>query len=229
LLNKSIKAVLLDIEGTTTPIDYVYETLFPYAREKMQSFVREHRADLEEDLDALVGEMDADVLLPSSRLSQIQYLIKLMDEDRKSTSLKNIQGKIWQSGFASGELRSLLFPDVKPALERWVQEGRKVYIFSSGSVLAQELIFRYSNEGDLTKLVSGYFDTTTGAKREPSSYQSIAASIGHPPEEIAFISDVVQELTAAQDSGMHPYLALRPGNRPADTWSGETVNDFSEL
>jgi enolase-phosphatase E1 len=145
----------------------------------------------------------------------LQYLLWLMDRDRKSTALKSLQGKIWKTGFESGELKAALFPDVPPALERWAAQAR-IAIYSSGSVEAQKLLFSHTTVGDLTPLISAYFDTRTGAKTAPASYAAIAAQISVAPGEVLFFSDVVRELDAAREAGCRTLLAVREGNAPVE-------------
>lgn len=233
-----MKAVLLDIEGTTTPIDFVHETLFPFARARMADFVGRNFADLSAEIAALEIEHADDVknnLSPPPMIDDLvesvaAYLIFLIDADRKSTALKSIQGKIWQQGYESGELSGAIFADVKPAFERWKQADKTIAIFSSGSVLAQKLIFGFSSEGDLTNYISAYFDTTTGAKREAESYRKIAEHLGFPPMEILFVSDIYQELDAAKDAGMQTVLSVRPKNLPLDApVSHQIITNFDEI
>ena len=221
-LDPAIKVILLDIEGTTTPIDFVYQVLFPYARQHVQSYLAQHWDEAQTDLAQLQTEHAADVqhglqppTLHSSQLeSVVAYLHWLMEQDRKSTPLKSLQGKLWKVGYESGELKSQMFADVPPALIHWQQQGQRICIFSSGSVLAQKLLFTYTEFGDLSGFISGWFDTNIGAKREAESYRRIAEALQYEPREMAFISDVTTELAAAQEAGMQPFLALRPGNPP---------------
>jgi enolase-phosphatase E1 len=227
-------AYLLDIEGTTTPIDFVTKTLFPYARERMEAFISKPTPELEADLARLANEYAADLasgLNPPhySRETPLEYLLWLMDHDRKSTGLKSIQGRIWNEGYENGDLKGILYPDVKPAIERWKQSGAKVCIFSSGSVLAQKLIFGYSNFGDLTPLLDGYFDTTTGPKREAESYRAIAAAIGVQPERVLFLSDVIQEVEAARNAGMAARQVFRDKSPEELGDSEEAVANFEQL
>jgi enolase-phosphatase E1 len=206
------RGTLLDIEGTTTPISFVHDVLFPFARkhaagfldeEASRSLQQEHQSDLAAGLDP-----------PPWAEGAIAYVHWLMDSDRKSTALKQLQGRVWQTGYARGELHGEVFPDVPAAFERWRREGRDVRIYSSGSVLAQQLLFSTTTYGDLTKLISGYFDTTTGAKVDESSYRKIADAFNLPPQEILFVSDVTRELDAASAAGFQVVLADRPGNIP---------------
>ena len=233
-----MRAILLDIEGTTTPIDFVHKTLFPFARERMLDFVRENFAAIRNEIEALGVEHQQDVARgeappefdEKSIESIAAYLRFLIDSDRKSTPLKSIQGKIWQAGYESGELKGEVYNDVLPAFERWKQAGKTIAIFSSGSVLAQKLIFGYSTAGDLTKYISAYFDTTTGAKREVGSYCKIAETLGFAPPEILFISDVTAELEAAQKAGMQVKLSIRPNNPIQENAAEfESIENFGEI
>jgi enolase-phosphatase E1 len=149
-----------------------------------------------------------------------------MDQDRKSTALKNLQGKIWQEGYRSRELHGDIYPDVPPALERWHRAGIDIRIYSSGSILAQQLIFSTTRYGDLTRFLNGHFDTTTGPKTESSSYKTIASAFALPAPEIIFISDVVRELDAAKAAGLQARLAIRPGNHPQPPNSYPTISTF---
>jgi len=220
------KSILLDIEGTTTPIAFVYNTLFPYARQHLASFLS---TNPNEDLTKLSEEYESDHAADKPPYEPVPYLTWLMDKDRKFTALKSIQGKIWKQGFESGQLKGEFFEDVPQALERWTKEGKRVFIFSSGSVLAQQLIFKYSNYGDLTKFLRGFFDTETGPKREPASYKKIAQAIGQQPDEILFLSDVPEELAAAKTAGMQIALVVRPGNKPVESYTLDIIRDFSDI
>ena len=228
--------MLLDIEGTTTPISFVYEVLFPLARRALGSYLGAlPGAELEVATDEVRRERAAepepgapDWRPGDPRASAETYLLWLMDRDRKSTVLKTVQGRIWERAFRSGELRGAVYADVAPALERWNREGRRVAIFSSGSVLAQRLLFGHSVEGDLTRFLSAYFDTTTGPKREAASYAGIAAALGEPPEAVLFVSDVVAELDAARSAGLGTALCVRD-EAPAGTGGHRVVHDLTAL
>lgn len=220
---KMIKSILLDIEGTTTPIDFVHKTLFPFARKRTLDFVRENFASLGEEIRALGNEYRQDAAkeenLPLFDENSVEaiaaYLRFLIDIDRKSTPLKFIQGKIWQKGYDSGELKSEMFDDVPSAFKRWYEKKIDIAIYSSGSVLAQKLLFRYTNEGDLTGFISNYFDTNIGGKKQPESYRKIASVKSFPPvENLLFISDAVEELDAARKAGFQTLLSVREGNPP---------------
>ena len=222
-----MRGILLDIEGTTTPIAFVYDVLFPFARQHMAAHVRHA------DLTGLKLEYDEDIRQghkpPEWSSEPVAYIHWLMDQDRKSTALKDIQGKIWLEEYQNGELHSEVFPDVTPALERWHRSGIDIRIFSSGSILAQRLLFAGTREGDLTKYLNGYFDTTTGPKNDPASYTHIAASFGLPISDILFISDVTGELDAAHRAGMQTLLCIRPGNHPQQAHNHDTITSFDGI
>lgn len=221
------RAILLDIEGTTTPISFVYDVLFPFAREHAKAYL------LQADLQPLQAAHTADIAQglqpPPWSDGPIHYLYWLMDQDRKSTALKSLQGKIWQQGYEAGELHGEVFPDVPPALQQWQAEGIDVRIYSSGSILAQKLLFSTTLDGDLTRFINGYFDTGMGGKTEPASYLAITSSFNLPPTEILFISDVAAELAAAAQIGMQTRLCERPGNRPQPPHSYRVITSFAEL
>ena len=241
------KLYLLDVEGTIAPLTLTSEVLFPYARRHFALFLERHRNDerVREDLVLLeaenrveVGEgvphlprvgSPADTAHPRFRLDAMIYIMWLMDRDRKSTALKSLQGKIWKSGFENGELKGTLFEDVADAFRQWSVEGR-VAIYSSGSVEAQKLLFRYSSQGDLSALISGYYDTRIGPKMECSSYAAIASAMGVAPPELLFLSDSVRELDAAREAGCDTRLVVRPGNPSVDEVHGHSaVESFSGL
>lgn len=214
-----MKAILLDIEGTTTPISFVHETLFPYARARVPGFVLDNLSDLKFEIEQLAGEHLTEngydrEFRPESANSVSDYLKFLIDQDRKSTPLKAIQGMIWRAGYEKGEIVSPVFDDVPDALKRWKAAGKTIAIFSSGSVQAQQLLFKYTDLGDLTQFISNYFDTNIGSKRDESSYVAIAEELALQPAEVHFISDIPEELDAARAAGMQTSLSVRPGNAP---------------
>jgi len=240
-----VRAILLDIEGTTTPVAFVYEVLFPYARDHLREFLQQQQLDQTRGLADLLSEFSAEqradvacgAAPPDWRNdsaaaeveSLIHYIFWLMDQDRKSTALKSLQGEIWEAGYLSGRLRGEVYPDVAPAFARWTRQQKRIYIYSSGSVLAQKLLFAHTTDGDLTSYLSGYFDTTTGAKREPASYQSICRQIDLPAGELLFLSDVTAELAAAQKAGLQTTLCVRPGNAEgAANWPA-SVHNFAAI
>lgn len=235
-----ISALLLDIEGTTTPIDFVHRTLFSYARAQMAQFLERHwhePATLS-DIQALRQQNAVDRRQGAGapewreetetlqRQPALAYLLWLMDRDSKCTPLKSIQGRIWQDGYRNGELHGEVYSDVPVAFERWAAQNKAVYIFSSGSVQAQRLLFGFSASGDLSTRIRGYFDTTTGPKREAASYAKIAASNGLPPQNVLFISDVAEELDAARAAGMHTALSVRPGAVAPAAGAHAVISDF---
>jgi enolase-phosphatase E1 len=205
-----VKAILTDIEGTTSAVSFVFEVLFPFAAKHLPDFVRNHADEpqVAEQL-AAVGEESGEANADVSRL--IEILLGWIAEDRKATPLKALQGMIWAEGYHSGQLKGHVYPDAVEALKRWKQGGYDLYVYSSGSIQAQKLIFGCSVAGDLLPLFSGYFDTTSGPKREMASYQRIAEAIGRPADEILFLSDVVEELDAAEQAGMQTVGLARDG------------------
>jgi enolase-phosphatase E1 len=239
-----VRAILLDIEGTTTPIAFVYEVLFPYARRRLRDYVKQHesspahqiifgRLRNEHETDRAAGEHVPEwneAPAAARAASIVAYLEWLMERDRKSTALKSLQGLMWEEGYRTGDLIGEVFADVPAALDRWRTQQIPVGIFSSGSVLAQQLLFRHAAAGDLTPRLRWHFDTATGAKTDPESYRRIATSIDTPPEGVLFISDVTAELDAARAAGMQTRLAIRPGNKPVPAGHGHPeIHRFDEL
>jgi enolase-phosphatase E1 len=194
------RAILTDIEGTTSSIAFVAETLFPYARERLPAFVAAHPEAAAPILTEVAAAEPGD---------PVATLIRWIDEDRKATPLKALQGMIWEDGYREGAFTGHIYDDAVAALRRWHGAGIALYIFSSGSVAAQKLLFGHSDAGDLTPLFSGYFDTTTGPKREAPSYISIADAIGFDPADILFLSDTPEEIAAARAAGMQALLIDR--------------------
>lgn len=205
----SIRAIVTDIEGTTSSISFVKDVLFPYARKRLPAYVETH-ADQPEVQHWLHEAAKEAGLIEASRQEVIELLEHWIDEDRKSTALKALQGMIWKDGYEEGEYRAHMYPEVAARLHAWRGEGLHLYVYSSGSVPAQKLFFRYSESGDLTPVFAGYFDTETGPKREMQSYQRIVEAIGERPEHVLFLSDVVEELDAAQAAGLKTGWLLRP-------------------
>lgn len=209
-------AVLLDIEGTTTPISFVHQVLFPYAAQVLEAFLQQHAQD--EAVAAACRQILSDASPQEQALPQHAAVLSLvrrqMAADVKATGLKALQGLIWRHGYESGALQSEVFADVPVALRRWQAAGRAAAIYSSGSRLAQQLLFRHTAAGDLTPLLSGFFDTESGPKQHADSYRRIATAWGQPPERITFASDVPAECAAASEAGLHAVLLMRPGNPP---------------
>ncbi|CAD5378571.1 Enolase-phosphatase E1 [Pseudomonas sp. OF001] len=220
-----IKTILTDIEGTTSAVSFVFDVLFPFAVKHLPDFVRQHAGEpaVAAQLEAVraeSGEADADV----ERV--IAILLEWIAADRKATPLKALQGMVWEQGYRAGQLKGHVYPDAVEALRQWHAEGYALYVYSSGSIQAQRLIFGCSEAGDLTPLFSGYFDTTSGGKREAASYARIAAAIGQPAGEILFLSDVVQELDAAHEAGMATCGLARDGGELA---GHPTVASFAAI
>jgi enolase-phosphatase E1 len=240
----SLRGILLDIEGTTSPIDFVYEVLFPYARLHLEEYLKRNAGskELERDLLELREEYVKDLAEgltppewidapPEAQLQSVmRYVFWLMDRDRKSTGLKSLQGKIWEQGYLKGELKSQVFPDVPPAFKDWKEKNLDVRIFSSGSVLAQKLLFANTEAGDLTGFLNGYFDTNIGPKTSAESYRRIAGEFHLAASEVLFVSDVIKELDAAGSAGMKTLLSVRPGNPPQPKGHAHgIISSFSEI
>jgi enolase-phosphatase E1 len=232
-----IRGIVLDIEGTTTPIAFVHDVLFSYARTHVKTFLTKHIDETQKDVELLREEHAADLRngnqpppLTTEIDSVVNYVNWLIDLDRKSTGLKSLQGKIWHEGYADGTLRAQVFPDVAPAFARWRTKGLAISIFSSGSVLAQQLLFAHTEAGDLTSFINNYFDTSVGKKGDAESYRRIAETIGLPPNELLFVSDITTELAAANEAGMKTVLSIRPGNQPQQhAEQYQTIESFDEL
>jgi enolase-phosphatase E1 len=225
--------ILLDIEGTTTPIAFVTETLFPYARRHLASYLDQHgnTSESRATMARLREEYDADRVRhePVPEWTPLAYLTWLMDRDRKSPALKELQGRVWEEGYRNGTLVGEVFADVPPALARWRDAGVAVGIYSSGSVLAQQWLFRRSSAGDLTPYLSWHFDTAVGAKQDAASYARIARDVNVDPDEILFVSDVARELDAARTAGMQTALIARPGNAPQPETGHRLVTSLLSL
>jgi enolase-phosphatase E1 len=204
-----LRAIVTDIEGTTSSIHFVHDVLFPYARRRLPAFIETH-GDLPQVQHWLHEAAKEAGIIEAPRREIIELLLGWIDSDRKSTALKALQGMIWKEGFEAGEYRAHLYPEVADRLRQWHASGLKLYVYSSGSVEAQQLFFGYSEAGDLRGLLSGYFDTQTGPKREQASYQRIAEAIALEPAQILFLSDIVEELDAAHAAGFRTAWLLRP-------------------
>lgn len=218
-----IHGVLLDIEGTTTPISFVHDVLFPYSRIHLREYLAKHwdAEEMREDIAGLRAEHAVDVeqnlnpppLVEDTEIgSVVAYVNWLIDRDRKSAALKNLQGKIWKEGYLTDRLKGELFEDVAPTLRIWRRLGLSINIFSSGSSLAQRLLFAHTQAGDLTGLIDNYFDTKVGTKIAVESYRQIARALQTSADKVLFVSDVVQELDAANAAGMNTALCVRAGN-----------------
>ncbi len=238
-----VRVILLDVEGTTTPIAFVYKTLFTYASRKLEPFLREHArhpeiASLIEELRAQHELDERNGLQPPGWLedseearlrSSVEYGQWLIARDSKCAPLKSLQGKIWQQGFESGELQGQVYPDVPIAFERWRRKEKIICIYSSGSVLAQQMLFRTTPSGDLTSYISQFFDTRMGVKTESESYKKIAASLSRGPREFLFVSDAVKEIEAARSAGMQAILCSRDPLADASPGAGRIIHSFDEI
>jgi enolase-phosphatase E1 len=223
-----IKALVTDIEGTTSSISFVKDVLFPYARQHLPAFIVTH-ADEPEVQHWLHETAKEAGLVSATQQELIALLQRWIDEDRKATSLKALQGMIWDEGYRNREFRAHVYADVAPKLQEWKKQQVDLYVYSSGSVAAQKLLFAHSDAGDLTPLFSGYFDTETGPKRDAESYQRIASAIGKPADSILFLSDVAEELDAARAAGMRTTLLARaPAACPQDA-GHPCVADFNAI
>ena len=242
---EGVSHVLLDIEGTTCPVSYVTETLFPYASANLAPYLETRQQ--EADIQALIQELEtlwrqdtdqeARDLLGRSRESAelsgvgeiLPYLNFLIRRDRKVTPLKDLQGKIWADGYARGELIGPLFDDVPTSLRRWQQQGLVLAVYSSGSIAAQQLIYQHSNHGDLRSMFSHWFDTHTGSKHDPSSYSLIAELMECAPQAILFVSDLHSELEAASQSGLQVVCSQRESNKMKDLKSYPAIDNFHQI
>lgn len=220
-------AILTDIEGTTSSISFVKEVLFPYARAALPGFVRDHGNDpqVRQWLDAVATEIAASACQDDVIAETLQGWI---DQDRKHTALKALQGMIWEDGYRNGDYAAHLYPEVAAVLRGWHASGLQLYVYSSGSVPAQKLFFGFSDAGDLNSLFSGNFDTEVGGKREAASYARIADAIGIAPKDILFLSDIVEELDAAREAGLQTVLVDRRNDYPLPR-TGEATHDHTRV
>jgi enolase-phosphatase E1 len=238
-----VRGILLDIEGTTSSISFVYDVMFPFVRRELAAYLAAHEHDA--NFLAARAQIAADAGHASfaewahcagvhdaagQRQLVSDEVTRLMDGDVKAGGLKLLQGLVWEAGFASGELQAHVYDDVPRALERWNGAGIDVRIYSSGSVQAQKLFFGHTVAGDLLGLLRGHYDTSTGPKREATSYRRIAKEFKLPADQVLFISDVVPELDAASAAGLQTALAVRPGNAPQPADHGHRIiGSFDEL
>lgn len=222
-----IRAIVTDIEGTTSSIDFVHQTLFPYARQHLRRYLHEHAS-----APHVQAQLAATAALEGRALASIDEAADVLErwiaEDRKATPLKDLQGLIWAEGYAAGELSGHVYPDTAPHLRRWHGDGKRLYVYSSGSEAAQKLIFGHSDAGDLTPLFSGYFDTRIGMKREAASYRTILERIALPGDAVLFLSDIGEELDAAREAGMQTCQLIRDDKaRPFP--AHRQARDFSDV
>jgi enolase-phosphatase E1 len=235
------RGMLLDIEGTTSSVSFVFDVLFPFARRELANFLRDRWST--SHVDAACEHMAGDAGFSSAQAwwadqddPQVRRRIvrdealRLMDADAKATGLKQLQGLIWEAGFESGELCAHVFEDVAPALAAWKQAGLDVRVYSSGSVAAQKLFFGHTIRGDLLPFLGGHYDTTTGPKKIPQSYARIASDFKLDAGRILFLSDMVEELDAARAAGLRTILCLRSGNAPAPAGhQHDMVDTFADI
>ncbi len=211
-----IKAVVTDIEGTTSSLSFVKDVLFPYARAKLAGFVRSHAGD--GAVKTLLADARKEVGADLDNEALITQLTQWIDEDKKVTPLKSLQGLVWETGYRQGDFKGHVYQDAADMLKLWRAQGLDLYVYSSGSVYAQKLLFGHTEYGDLTPLFSGYFDTHIGGKREPASYANIAGQLGVPSFQLLFLSDIKEELDAAREAGFKTVWLNRDG--PSDAQAG---------
>ena len=236
--------LLLDIEGTTCPFNFIIDVLFPYAEQNLEAFIDAHfqedsitkiltKANEEWTKDkhtgciSLLAKCDKQSLSPKE--STTKYLQYLMSIDQKSTALKDLQGKIWRQGYINGALKSTLFEEAHECLHRWKQKGLILAVYSSGSVEAQKLLYQHTQTGNLAGLFSHWFDTHTGPKKSQGSYELIAKGMGTDAENVIFISDNGEECDAAKLAGMQTLFSLRDNNPDQDSKQHCVISDLNEV
>ncbi len=236
-MDASVKVILTDIEGTTSSISFVKDVLFPYAAEHLPQYVRDHinddavKAALQQT--AELAAEDGEKITPDDTEALIEKLLQWIAEDRKATPLKALQGLIWKTGYENGDYQAHMYPDATEYLKKWHDSGLPLYVYSSGSVKAQELFFGYSQDGNLLPLFKGHFDTLVGGKRETQSYLNILAVLqkshtGLNAEDVLFLSDIKEELDAAKEAGMQTVWLVRENDIPADA-EHKAVKSFAEI
>ncbi|MFM7596445.1 MAG: acireductone synthase [Flavobacteriales bacterium] len=222
-----VEWILTDIEGTTTEVSFVYDVLFPYFRTHMDTWLDVDSDQMKEVLEQTKSiALEEQSIHLTSKAALFEQLRTWSLEDRKITPLKTFQGMVWEQGFKSGAIKGHVYTDVQPALERWYNNGIKLAVFSSGSIAAQKQLFGYSIEGDLTTYFSDFFDTTTGMKRDAKTYQLIVAKLQVPANKVLFLSDIPQELVAAEAAGLQTLQLVRPGTQV--NWQN-WVNSFGDI
>ena len=240
----NIRCLLLDIEGTTSSLSFVHDVMFPMVRMRLASFLARHWGEdpLEKAIRQMASELPQehplqslrDISMSSAQSRVIQEVTIQMDEDRKATGLKMLQGLIWREAFEAGDLQAHVYEDVPPALDAWCQAGIDIRIYSSGSIASQKLFFGHTVAGNLLGYLTGFYDTTIGSKREPKSYQAILQDLRlRIPEieadQVVFVSDIPAELAAAQETGIRPVLSVRPGNPTIHERYFPHITSFGEL
>jgi enolase-phosphatase E1 len=223
-----IEAIVTDIEGTTTSVSFVYDVLFPYARKHMSSFISKHRND--QRVISQLALINKETGKELDELQAIQQLLQWMDEDRKISPLKTIQGLIWEDGYNNGNFTGHIYNDVPPVLKQWRDLNISLYVYSSGSVAAQKLLFSHTEFGDLTPYFTDFFDTEIGNKKEPLSYSRITETLAVEPNKILFISDITDELAAAEAAGIKTILIDREGiNKPGKYILAQNFNEIQSV
>lgn len=234
---QNVKLILTDIEGTTSSISFVKDVLFPYAADHLPAFVKANLSDEKVQIalqqTAELAAEDGDVINAEDTDALIAKLLQWISEDRKATPLKALQGLIWKTGYKNGDYQAHMYPDATEYLKKWHDNGLPLYVYSSGSVKAQELFFGYSQDGNLLPLFKGHFDTLVGGKRETQSYLNILAKLQKiysdlNASDVLFLSDIKEELDAAKEAGMQTVWLLRDSDIPADT-EHRAVKSFVEI
>ena len=236
--------LLLDIEGTTCPVSFVSDVLFPFAKQELSHYIKQHwdESPHKKPIQAAKKEWLNDRSTESVQIKRqvikgeseemdglIQYLKHLISIDKKSTALKDLQGKIWEHGYKNGELKSQLFPETSECLREWREQGLTLSVYSSGSIQAQKLLYRHSPAGDLEKFFSHWFDTHTGPKKSTESYTTIAEQLHSSPNKIWFVSDNGAECDSARSAGMHTLFSLRDGNPDRDPRDHTVVQSLRDV
>jgi enolase-phosphatase E1 len=224
-----VRFILLDIEGTTTDINFVHRILFPYSAERLPAFVRNHSnlPEVQEKLAAVKATVQTEESRDINDDEAIEQLLQWIREDRKHTALKSLQGLIWREGYEGGAYESHIYEDVLPCLKAWRSQGIDLGIYSSGSVEAQKLLFRYTPYGDLTPFFSCYYDTRVGGKKESVAYKTIVADLGLPADQLLFLSDVEEELDAAATTGLQTVRVNRSDQLIVSKY--KVIQNFHEL
>lgn len=222
----TVKAIVTDIEGTTSSLSFVKDVLFPYARAHLADFVRAHAGAPE--VSALLEDARKETGKNLDLEPLIDQFIQWLDEDKKVTPLKSLQGLIWEAGYRQADFKGHVYQDAVEKLKSWKAQGLALYVYSSGSVYAQKLLFGHSDYGDLTPLFSGYFDTYIGGKRDKTSYDNIAQQLAIPPEQLLFLSDIQEELNAAKAAGFQTFWLTRE-HTPDPQAPHQQVGSFEQI
>ncbi|MGP6240180.1 acireductone synthase [Cuniculiplasma sp. SKW4] len=234
----TVRVILMDIEGTSVPIQFVHKDMFQYARDHLDDFLRRnlYSDEIKRLLIHILNEFkrahnsNVNIEYNENNLEDISRIVKTMiDEDSKYGALKELEGLIWKEGFEDGTLMCTLYPEVKESVMRWKSRGLRVFIYSSGSVMSQKLLFGHTSEGNLSQMLDGYFDTKVGSKKEKDSYMKIANQIGENPRNILFLSDSEEEIIAAQSAGMLCYLVRRDGYDNKWNKGIEKIENFQDI